>query len=154
MHVMFNYLFVLQDRCKIPGLLNDTYAVQNDYHQDLIDAFIPHSETNGITAYSQCEIYVYYNMSHQDDDIGSARKRKSCDSWVYDWSTFTSTAAAEVSDILVNAWLTYRKNLYQKVTWRRFNKLFIAIKSYLQSLFLRFSLSQPPELLAARIIIC
>ena len=116
MHVMFNYLFLLQDRCKIPGLLNDTYAVQNDYHQEFIDAFIPNSETNGITAYSQCEIYVHHNMSHQDDDIGSARERKSCDSWVYDWSTFTSTAAAEVSDILMHGYLIERTRIKMLLT--------------------------------------
>ena len=95
---MFNYLFLSQDRCKIPGLDNDTYAVQNEHHQELIDTFIPQTEKNGIMAYSKCDIYVNHNMSYPDGGIqnGTIGERKSCDSWVYDWSIFTSTAAAEV----------------------------------------------------------
>jgi hypothetical protein len=49
-------------RCAIPGYDNDTYKVQGDEHQSLIDLFIPPS-TDADTVYDKCEMFHYKNES-------------------------------------------------------------------------------------------
>ncbi|XP_062596942.1 organic cation transporter protein-like [Saccostrea cucullata] len=74
--------FLLGDqlyRCKIPGLQNDTYAVQNQFHDDVINATIP-KHPDG--SYYQCKILVN----------GTIEK---CSEWVYDQSVFTLTVNSQ-----------------------------------------------------------
>ncbi|XP_064619627.1 organic cation transporter protein-like [Lineus longissimus] len=66
-------------RCAIPGLENDTYTVQDDHHQSLINATIPRGET--------CKIY--------SNTSGVNRTTQGCSAWVYDTSVFLSTAVTD-----------------------------------------------------------
>ena len=69
--------------CAIPGYANDTYEVQGDFHQRLIN------ETYSESEYEKCHLYV--NVGHN-----LTSKTESCTSWVYDKSLFTETLGAKV----------------------------------------------------------
>ena len=91
-------------RCAIPGLVNDTYAVQNDFHQGLINLTIPPAQPNDDDeVYDKCHIYTTDGYDSYDGVIGINatsiinRTTITCDRWVYDESVFTSTLAAEVT---------------------------------------------------------
>ncbi|XP_048736781.1 organic cation transporter protein-like [Ostrea edulis] len=62
-------------RCKIPGLHNDTYSIQNENHQLLINWTIPRKSSGN---YEECTLI-------SNDSL------KPCTEWVYDISVFTST---------------------------------------------------------------
>ncbi|RUS68753.1 hypothetical protein EGW08_023483, partial [Elysia chlorotica] len=47
----------LRHRCAIPGLPNDTYAVQSERHQQLINASIPWEKDGDGWARSSCYMY-------------------------------------------------------------------------------------------------
>ncbi|KAJ8315874.1 hypothetical protein KUTeg_008024 [Tegillarca granosa] len=67
-------------RCAIPGLDNDTYAVQSDYHKYLINLTIPPSDDETKT-YEQCHMY---NINISDSSTFQNRDKIQCRSWVYD----------------------------------------------------------------------
>ncbi|KAJ8315872.1 hypothetical protein KUTeg_008022 [Tegillarca granosa] len=69
------------------GLDNDTYAVQSDYHQYLINLTIPPSDDETKT-YDQCHMY---NINISDSSTFQNRDIIQCRSWVYDRSIFLST---------------------------------------------------------------
>ncbi|XP_033741881.1 organic cation transporter protein-like [Pecten maximus] len=49
-------------KCKIPGLENDTYDIQNANHQDLVNSYIPPPSGDGTHEYDQCHLYsIDYN---------------------------------------------------------------------------------------------
>ena len=73
------YLYI-HYRCKIPWLDNDTYAVQDTFHLNLINNTVP-LEDDG--SYKECVLYV--NETEQ-----------ACSQWVYDQSVFTSTIISQV----------------------------------------------------------
>ncbi|XP_062578070.1 organic cation transporter protein-like [Saccostrea cucullata] len=66
-------------RCKLPDWPNDTYAVQNEYHQGIINSSIP---TTSDGKYKECEIIRN----------GTAGR---CTEWVYDISTFSNTIVSQ-----------------------------------------------------------
>ncbi|XP_052698659.1 organic cation transporter protein-like [Crassostrea angulata] len=66
-------------RCRVPGLPNDTFEIQNDYHKYLINLSIPLKADGD---YEQC--LVVKN--------GSLEK---CTDWVYDRSMFTNTVNSQ-----------------------------------------------------------
>lgn len=93
----FSIIGVLLDRCRIPGLDNDSFAVQNEHHQQLIDHYIPQISVDGVVKYSECNIFiVHQNLTRGKTDNETDKEQERCGSWVYDWSVFSSTAAAEV----------------------------------------------------------
>ncbi|KAK3086309.1 hypothetical protein FSP39_016703 [Pinctada imbricata] len=74
-------------RCKIPGYSNDTWKVQSDYHQYLINQSIPLSDDSNLY-YDQCHTYRYINFNatgNQERDLVK------CSEWVYDTDTFKET---------------------------------------------------------------
>ena len=85
-------------RCAIPGLDNDTYAIQSDYHQLLVNLTIPAAAPNDDDdIYDKCNIFDIDLSKINDVSIIANRSiTKACDRWVYDDSVFTSTLAAEV----------------------------------------------------------
>ena len=90
-------------RCAIPGLVNDTYAVQNDFHQSLINLTIPPAEPNDDDeVYDKCHTYTtdgfgpYGGVTGINATSVINRTTITCDRWVYDVSVFKSTLAAEV----------------------------------------------------------
>ncbi|XP_071115263.1 organic cation transporter protein-like [Haliotis cracherodii] len=85
------FLFAVPEhRCAIPGFANDTYEIQNDFHEELINRSIPMtSGYYGEEKYSRCQLYVQTNSSK----IWSSTRSVSepCHAWVYDQSQFIST---------------------------------------------------------------
>ena len=88
-------------RCAIPGLINDSYEVRDEYHESIINFTIPPAKPNdkGVV-YDKCHIYTAdrYDVFGIENDTTtpSNRTKVKCDRWVYDTSLFTSTLAAEV----------------------------------------------------------
>ncbi|XP_050392935.1 organic cation transporter protein isoform X1 [Patella vulgata] len=82
--------FVPKHRCAIPGYENDTYAVQSEYHQKLINETIPLASKGLGWLYDQCHLYDYTSSNH-------SRSTLSCSKWVYDQSVFLNTASSELN---------------------------------------------------------
>ncbi|XP_046556207.1 organic cation transporter protein-like [Haliotis rubra] len=83
------FLFAVPEhRCAIPGLANDTYEIQNDFHEQLINSSIPMtSGYYGDEKYSRCQLYLQTNTSN----IPTSNITEPCNAWVYDQSQFMST---------------------------------------------------------------
>ena len=73
-------------RCALPGYANDTYEVQGEFHQRLINNTIP-LDSEG--EYEKCHLYAYVGGNLTD-------KTEGCSSWVYDKSLFTETLGTKV----------------------------------------------------------
>ncbi|KAK3792215.1 hypothetical protein RRG08_035972 [Elysia crispata] len=50
-------------RCSLPGLTNDTYAVQSEWHERLVNASIPWEQTEDSWEMSSCLMYQYENST-------------------------------------------------------------------------------------------
>ncbi|XP_041369553.1 organic cation transporter protein-like [Gigantopelta aegis] len=83
-------------RCKIPGLANDTYAIQNEAHAKLINMTIPPPSAGEEGLYSHCTIYKSENNTWRDfTEITNTTPQMACTSWVYDTTWFYPTAITE-----------------------------------------------------------
>ncbi|XP_045198863.2 organic cation transporter protein-like [Mercenaria mercenaria] len=90
--LFINSFFILgipDHRCALPGWENDTYAVQNDRHLDVINRTIPLAPTTEKFKYDQCN----YRTVSENGHI-SLRK---CKKWVYDTSVYQSSLAADLN---------------------------------------------------------
>ncbi|RMZ92891.1 organic cation transporter -like, partial [Brachionus plicatilis] len=75
-------------RCKIPGYENDTYEIQNDYHQSLVDNYIPLlSDQSFKGIYDKCNIKSFPNKNNFSLD--------QCNEWVYSKQYFQTTLITE-----------------------------------------------------------
>ncbi|XP_046378548.2 organic cation transporter protein-like [Haliotis rufescens] len=85
------FLFAVPEhRCAIPGFANDTYEIQNNFHEQLVNRSIPMtSGYYGDDKYSRCQLYLQTNTS----DVWSSTRNVTgpCHAWVYDQSQFIST---------------------------------------------------------------
>ncbi|XP_060580126.1 solute carrier family 22 member 7-like [Ruditapes philippinarum] len=95
-----NPVFILgvpKHRCAIPGYDNDTYKVQGDEHQHLIDLVIPPS-TDPEAVYDECKMFQHKNGSETllwlNETNGGAKVP--CNSWVYDQTVFKTTFVSKV----------------------------------------------------------
>ncbi|CAI9729398.1 Hypothetical predicted protein [Octopus vulgaris] len=73
-------IFIVPDlnyRCAIPGYDNDTYKIQSEIHEELINEYIPKSEDEGEVVYDKC--LIYSNTTENGN-----RTTQKCSSWVYD----------------------------------------------------------------------
>ncbi|CAI9729336.1 cation transportertransporter-like-like [Octopus vulgaris] len=73
-------IFIVPDldyRCAVPGYDNDTYKIQSEIHEELINEYIPKSEDEGEVVYDKCLIY----SNATENGNGTTQK---CSSWVYD----------------------------------------------------------------------
>ncbi|XP_059154041.1 organic cation transporter protein-like isoform X2 [Physella acuta] len=78
-------LAIPEHRCAIPGLENDTYESQGEWHVTLVNQSIPwQSDQN---RFSQCQLYK----------TGSSNVTSRCDRWVYSRETFRSTFVTETN---------------------------------------------------------
>ncbi|XP_067675071.1 organic cation transporter protein-like [Haliotis asinina] len=89
--------YVQKHRCELPGYDNDTYAVQSEYHQELINSTIPYSFQDGHLVYDKCHVYA--------NATGTVSLEK-CNRWVYDKSLFLQTAVSEFNMVCEDALLT------------------------------------------------
>jgi hypothetical protein len=75
-------------RCKLLSYPNDTYEVQSEYHQHLINLTIPRSDDETLD-YDRCYMYV-------TTGAGNSTKEK-CNEWVYETTVFESTFTSKVN---------------------------------------------------------
>ena len=82
-------------RCKIPGLDNDTYVVQDSLHENLINLTIPRTSAG---LYDRCHIFETGEIGYGEPLVSANRTRavKPCTEWVYDETVFRSTLTAKV----------------------------------------------------------
>ena len=80
-------------RCKIPELPNDTFAIQGDFHRAMVNRSIPVETSGGEESYSQCQLYVDRNSTHNRTGSDGT---EDCQAWVYDTSQFDLTIATQV----------------------------------------------------------
>ena len=100
---MSKYVLVHYCRCKLPGVENDTYELQGNYHQALINATIPAGSEDH--EYDECHIYAYEeptNYNTGDDKPVNGTKVK-CTAWVYDTTVYKNTFAKKVSNNLLQS---------------------------------------------------
>ncbi|CAI9729393.1 Hypothetical predicted protein [Octopus vulgaris] len=88
-------VFIVPDldyRCAIPGYDNDTYKIQSEIHEELINEYIPKSEDEGEVVYEKC--LIYSNTTENGN-----RTTQKCSSWVYDkTNTHTSITTQDLED--------------------------------------------------------
>ena len=77
-------------RCKIPGLFNDTWDVKSIEHRDLVNYYIPPSDTY---PYDRCHLYIRDNSTVEKSENFPMVK---CKEWVFDPSVFTNTLVKQV----------------------------------------------------------
>ncbi len=85
---------ILQYRCNIPGVSNDTYKIQSPYHEALVNQSVPMVTNDGETTYSSCRLYDVDNSS-VTSHLGN-QSETGCDEWVYDRSIFKNTVVTQV----------------------------------------------------------
>ncbi|KAK7453586.1 hypothetical protein BaRGS_00039625, partial [Batillaria attramentaria] len=84
-------------RCAVPELPNDTYIEQGEGHSYLLNLSIPWAtDDDGLPLRSQCFLYRNRNKTESaGQQVLANRSTVSCDDWVFDHSTFTSTFTEE-----------------------------------------------------------
>ncbi|XP_046583398.1 organic cation transporter protein-like [Haliotis rubra] len=88
------YLAIPDNRCAVPGLANDTYNSQGSTHDIIINTTIPwERDDKGVSKLSECSVYTNLTAGNQTQE---------CTSWVYDKTTFTSTALAQFNIVCGN----------------------------------------------------
>lgn len=75
-------------RCALPGLDNDTYESQGEWHDDMVKSQVPWDADKD--AYSECQLFQFHN---------STNETVSCDRWVYNQDPFETTFVTEVDTV-------------------------------------------------------
>ncbi|GFR89934.1 organic cation transporter protein [Elysia marginata] len=96
---LINTIFTMgaqEFRCAVPGLLNDTFNIQNEAHARLINATIPFDADKG--SYSKCSHYkngLYKStLLAQNITLGDTQ---ACSRWVYSTDVFKSSILSELN---------------------------------------------------------
>ncbi|XP_067674796.1 organic cation transporter protein-like [Haliotis asinina] len=97
--------FINQHPCAIPGLSNDTYAIQGDNHRRLVNLTIPVKDG----AFSKCNVYTddVTDLDQRADNSSQSQ----CSKWVYDKSMFTSTITEDLSLVCDNVVMRSHSNM-------------------------------------------
>ncbi|CAI9729337.1 organic cation transporter protein-like [Octopus vulgaris] len=80
----------LDYRCAVPGYNNDTYKIQSEIHEELINEYIPKSEDEGEVVYDKCLIY-------SSTTENGNRTTQKCSSWVYDKTNTHTSITSELN---------------------------------------------------------
>ncbi|XP_067674641.1 organic cation transporter protein-like [Haliotis asinina] len=98
-------LYIPPHRCAIPGLSNDTYAIQGDNHRRLVNLTIPVKDG----AFSKCNVYTddVTDLDQRADNSSQSQ----CSKWVYDKSMFTSTITEDLNLICDNKVMRSHSNM-------------------------------------------
>ncbi|KAL3882128.1 hypothetical protein ACJMK2_028499 [Sinanodonta woodiana] len=103
-------LGVPDHRCAIPGYDNDTYRIQSEYHQMLVNKTIPRSSDVKLK-YDQCHIFAanatYDEFNHPLNDTPSLN----CKRWVYDDTIFKATFVSQVNLVCDDIYLLSLANM-------------------------------------------
>lgn len=95
-------LYTPNHRCKIPGLDNDTYEIQGQFHEDLLNKTIPLSADPTLT-YDQCRMYDTGNALLDLSRRQSNATLVKCTEWVYDKSVFYETFTSKANFVCDDA---------------------------------------------------
>ncbi|WAR09240.1 LOW QUALITY PROTEIN: ORCT-like protein, partial [Mya arenaria] len=87
-------LGVPDHRCALPGVENDTYQIQDLFHERLVNRSIPPSTDEGLT-YDECNIYTDDGSEYGGFSRPANATTVACDRWVYDDSVFDITFTSE-----------------------------------------------------------
>ncbi|KAH3819708.1 organic cation transporter protein-like [Dreissena polymorpha] len=84
-------------RCSLPGSSNDSFAVRDIHHAIRINQSIPIKYKDGTSfIYESCKVYsTNENTTYNEFNVPINASVGSCDSWVYDQSTFQKTVITE-----------------------------------------------------------
>lgn len=99
-------------RCQIPGLYNDSYAVQGKQHTDLIHKYIP-LDSDG--EYDKCYLYnVDQSKTVFDNESRPINASKiKCSAWVYDKTLFHDTFVMKENLVCDNKYrISLSKTIY------------------------------------------
>ena len=90
-------------RCAIPGFQNDSYEVQSEAHQQLINSSIPPS-SDGTGRYDKCHLHASQVSGNGANNMKVENNMTviPCNSWVYDTTIFRSTLASKVFHSLID----------------------------------------------------
>ncbi|KAK3704046.1 hypothetical protein RRG08_049003, partial [Elysia crispata] len=96
---LFNIVFTMgmpRYRCAVPGLMNDTFDIQNEAHAQQINATIPFDSAKG--SYSKC----YHYLTRVDKSLEqtwnfTSPETQSCSRWVYSTDVFASSIVSELN---------------------------------------------------------
>ncbi|KAK6170807.1 hypothetical protein SNE40_019111 [Patella caerulea] len=95
--------FVPEHRCAIPGLDNDTFAVQSEYHQKLINETIPYEVLDDEYKVARCELYTPGSYKYDSNNQPINATITACARYVYDQSVFTATATTKYNMVCEDA---------------------------------------------------
>lgn len=95
-------LYTPDHRCKIPGLDNDTYDVQGQLHEELLNKTIPLSDDPTLT-YDQCNVYDTRNAVADENGRPMNASLIKCKEWVYDKSVFYETFTSKANFVCGDA---------------------------------------------------
>ncbi|KAL4232572.1 hypothetical protein ACF0H5_007262 [Mactra antiquata] len=86
-------LAIPDHRCNIQNLENDTFEVQGQWHQLMINQSIPLvKDDSDNLVYATCDLYSNnQNTGYDSNGIPINASKQECDEWVYDKSTFKNT---------------------------------------------------------------
>ncbi|XP_052807935.1 organic cation transporter protein-like [Mya arenaria] len=88
-------LFTPAHRCKLPNFKNDTYAIQNAYHESLVNVTIPLS-SDPTKVYEECQMYRIEGGAEFGGTLGN-HSLATCTEWVYDKSVFFETFTSKAN---------------------------------------------------------
>ncbi|KAK3772967.1 hypothetical protein RRG08_012736 [Elysia crispata] len=150
---LFNIVFTMgmpRFRCAVPGLLNDTFTIQNEAHGRLVNATIPFDLAKG--SYSKCNHYkTSLNLRTWETLNHTSLETQSCSRWldlVCDRQIFISHAnmigmvgimvMTMVTGALSDRW--GRKRLFILMNWIQLiaSIATVFVKSEISFLILRF----------------
>nr|KAG5706794.1 hypothetical protein BaRGS_004129 [Batillaria attramentaria] len=98
-------------RCKLPGYPNDTFELQNPYHESLVNKTIP--VTDG--KLSECKMF---DVNKTAGNPGKSETETECSEWVYDKSVFTSTVVTDLDLVCSNT--IYRSHTSMMISAGKF----------------------------------
>ena len=79
-------------RCKLPNYENDSYEIQSDYHQQLVDKYVPFDKNNSLlNELDKCKLYEFNNIN---DTFSNSTY--TCDSWVFSRKYYHKTIVNDV----------------------------------------------------------
>ncbi|XP_005092439.2 organic cation transporter protein [Aplysia californica] len=95
MVVLVFLLYTPRHRCAVPGYPNDTFDITSLEHEELVNKWIPSSDS--------CQVYTPGNYSYDVSGQPINASVETCVQWVYDTSVFASTVVSKFDLVCDNA---------------------------------------------------
>ena len=93
---LLTHFHITNERCKLPDYENDTFEIQSENHQYLVDYHIPSSKTDAaINRYDGCHLKEYLDDSFLDIK-NATYNLVECSQWVYSKEYYSFTVVTKV----------------------------------------------------------